>query len=85
MNIVADVLTLLQGIKIPRLLRQGQIHDGMHVFIATSASGSALTANMLQGHPEMKQHSPPWMLFTGMALYMVMLLCTTLLCLMMSR
>ena len=57
MKIVADVLTLLQGINIPKLLGQGQIHDGMHAFIATSAGGSALTVNMLQDHPEMKQNA----------------------------
>lgn len=47
----------LQGINIPKLLGQGQIHDGMHAFIATSAGGSALTANKLQDHPEMKQQA----------------------------
>lgn len=57
MNIAADVLTLLQGINIPKLLGQGQIHDRMHAFTATSAGGSALTANILQDHPEMKQQA----------------------------
>lgn len=47
----------LQGINIPKLLGQGQIHDRMHAFTATSAGGSALTANILQDHPEMKQQA----------------------------
>ena len=40
------MLTLLQVINIPKLLGQDQIHEGMHAFIATSAGGSAMAANM---------------------------------------
>lgn len=43
--------TLMQGVRLPKLLGHGQIHEGLHAFIATSAGRGTLTWDMLQDCP----------------------------------
>ncbi len=48
---------VLQGVHIPKLLGHGQIHEGLHAFIAMSAGGSPLSPDMLKSCPAMAEQA----------------------------
>ena len=48
---------VLQGVHIPRLLGHGQIHEGLHAFIAMSAGGSPLSPDMLKSCPAVAEQA----------------------------
>ena len=53
----AVILSVLQGIYIPRLFGYGLIHGGMHAFTALSAGGSPLSPDMLRRSPALAEHA----------------------------
>ena len=47
----------MQVVNLPKLLGQGQIHAGLHAFVATSAGRGTLTLDMLQDCPAWAQQA----------------------------
>lgn len=45
------------GVHVPRLLGHGQLHEGLHAFIAMSAGASPLNPDMLKSCPAIAEHA----------------------------
>ena len=48
---------LIQGKLIPKMLKQGQYHCGLQVFVAVSRGGDALTAAKVRASPHLAQQA----------------------------